>query len=70
MRLDHLHIFCRNLEPAITFLTEALGGKIKARRLMGGKPGAEIAFDGLTLFVKEVRWRIHASRPVGQNLRI
>ena len=53
MRLDHIHIYCRSLEPVITFLTEAFGGKIKERRLMGGKPGVVIDFDGMAIFIKE-----------------
>ena len=53
MNFDHAHIYCSNLESVITFLTEALGGKLKTRRLSGGKPGAEVVFDNLTIFIKE-----------------
>lgn len=53
MLLDHMHIFCRSLEPSLTFLSEAFGGEVTARRLMGGKPGAVVAFGGLDVFLKE-----------------
>ena len=53
MRLDHLHVFCRSLEPSIVFLAEAFGAKIAERRLMGGKPGAVLELDGLNIFLKE-----------------
>lgn len=53
MLLDHMHVFCRSLEPSVAFLTEGFGGKVTERRLMGGKPGAVIAFGGLNIFLKE-----------------
>lgn len=53
MNLEHVHIYCTSLEPIITFLTEALGGKLKTRRLSGGKPGAEVVFGNLMIVVKE-----------------
>ena len=54
MQLTHMHVYCRELEPALRFLTEGFDGQLVGRRLMLGCPGAEIRFDGLVLFLKEV----------------
>lgn len=56
MRLDHLHILCRRLDPAIVFLTEAFGATLVKRRPMGAvpAPGAELTVGGLLVYLKEV----------------
>lgn len=54
MQLNHLHLFCRTLEPSLDFLLAALKGTLKEKRLMGGLPGAEIRFGELTVYLKAV----------------
>lgn len=59
MRVDHLHVYCKALEPTLAFMTGALKGKLVAKRLMGGMPGAELHFDGCAVYLKAVgeEWR-------------
>ena len=54
MRVTHLHVYCRDLEPALTFMTDALKGTLIQKRDMMGCPGAEIQFEGMAVYLREV----------------
>ncbi len=54
MKITHLHVYCRDLEPCLAFMTEGLKGKLIKKRLMMGCPGAEIQFDGVVIFLRAV----------------
>lgn len=54
MELAHVHVYCQELEPAIRFFTEGLGGELIVKRNMMGDPGAEIRLSQTPLFVREV----------------
>jgi catechol 2,3-dioxygenase-like lactoylglutathione lyase family enzyme len=50
---QHLHLFCRHLEPMISFWVEAVNAQLVERRKMGVADGAELLLaDGLRLFIR------------------
>lgn len=50
---QHLHLFCRDLEPMVAFWVEAFGAKLVKRRKMGAADGAELLLtDTLRLFIR------------------
>lgn len=53
MTFQHLHLFCRELEPMVAFWAGAFGAKLVERRKMGAADGAELLLsDTLRLFVR------------------
>ncbi len=54
MQPAHLHVYCRELDPALVFMTKGLKGELIGKRLMMGCPGAEIRLGTLVVFLKEV----------------
>ncbi|WP_298067443.1 VOC family protein [uncultured Mailhella sp.] len=54
MKLAHLHILVREIDPAVDFVTEVLKGKLQNRDPLKGSPSAEILVDGLKVCLKEV----------------
>lgn len=54
MQFTHLHVYCRDLEASLKFLTDGLKGKFIQRRPMMGTPGAEIEIGNVMIFLKEV----------------
>lgn len=49
---DHLHIVCLDLEAMIDFWTEALGGKLVARRPFDTAAGAVIDLDEVAIYLR------------------
>lgn len=50
---QHLHLFCRELEPMVAFWVEAFGAELVERRKMGAAEGAELLLtDTLRLFIR------------------
>ena len=61
---DHVHILCTELEPMLTFLTEAFGAQIVRRRMAGAagtipKPGADVLVGDCMLYVisRDKNWQ-------------
>lgn len=52
LRFDHLHIVCFDLQEMIRFWTEALGGKLVARRSFDSVAGAVIDLDGVAIYLR------------------
>ena len=52
---DHVHVLCSELEPVITFFTEAFGATLLRRRMIGAipMPGADIQFGDTVLYLKQ-----------------
>ncbi|GHV53868.1 hypothetical protein FACS1894206_05440 [Deltaproteobacteria bacterium] len=49
----HLHVFCRHLEPMVSFWMEAFDAQFVERRKMGAADGVVLLLsDGLRLFVR------------------
>ena len=51
---SHVHILCADLEPVLTFLTEAFGAEIVRRRMIGTvpMPGADVKIGAIMLYIK------------------
>lgn len=54
MKLAHLHIFVRDLDPAVNFVSEVLHGTLLNRKPLRGVPSAELLVDGLLVCLKKV----------------
>ena len=53
MTFQHIHQFCRHLEPMVSFWTEAFGAELVEYRKMGQANGAELKLsDSLYLYVR------------------
>lgn len=53
--LQHLHLFCRDLQPMIEFWEKILGAKFECFREFGGAEGAVLDMNSVTkLFLKKM----------------
>lgn len=51
-RFDHLHVVCFDLQAMIKFWTEALGGRLVAKRSFDSAAGAVIDLDGVAIYLR------------------
>ena len=53
---SHVHVLCTDLEPVVTFFTEAFGAEVVRRRMIGAaataKPGADVKVGDCMLYLK------------------
>ena len=54
-RFHHAHFICKDLEPMITFFTDALNATLVARRKFGTAEGASIDVQGTTVNLRVAR---------------
>ena len=53
IHFQHLHLFCKNLDPMVAFWTEAMGATVVVKRKMGAADGAELSLPGnLPLYIR------------------
>ena len=51
--LEHIHIYCAQLEPMIEFLTKAFDAQVVVRRKFGNDDGAVINMGAVPLFIQQ-----------------
>ena len=59
--LEHIHIYCTQLEPMIEFWTKAFDAQLTLRRKFGNDDGAVIHIGTVPLFIQQMK--VDANKP-------
>ena len=65
--MEHVHLYCTQLEPMIEFWTKAFDAQVTQRRKFGNDEGAVINVGPIPLFVQQMQLEAHKTQAVAYD---